>query len=91
MPIVQVGHEEVQVKWQEYYAAMLPEGTPVSFSDGKRSGTGIFLGSYFYDGVVARIAVGDDAVSVFVGLGGRVRRLRDAALLAGSNCGGDGI
>lgn len=102
MPSVMVGGVKTPVSWQEYFAAILPEGTPVEWKrmEEKRmfmsplddDGVGTTSSSWFYDGVNLIVDVGGKRHSLMLGCAKyRLRRLRDRSRLVGSGMNGEGI
>ncbi len=101
MPKVIVGNAPVKVSWQEYAVAIMPKGTPVEWRDsdfassfgntGKRSGTGVFKFSSWYDGIAAHIDVMGETKIICVFQGTRIRRLKDASKAAAFGVCGEGI
>lgn len=92
---VTVGDARVGVKEEEWQVARLPRNTPVEWSGCKRapeSGVGVFLYSWFYDGVIAEIDCGGKRVVLHPGWdGSKVRALADTSRLNQPMTNGDGI
>lgn len=81
MPRVLVGGRKCSVTWPEYYASVLPEGTPVKFTSksltGKVTvGSGIYKGSAYYDGVAAYVDIGGRIQYLFLSSEDRMKRIK---------------
>jgi len=106
VPQIMVGNSYTPASWAEYFFSILPKGTPVEWS-GYRCGTGIFckneapekgcgifLYSWWYDGVIAVIEIGTGKkVSLMLDLSRstRVKRLKDTKKMSLAGMHGDGI
>jgi len=83
MPDLIVGSQTYDANWAEYLAAIMPEGTPVTFRRKKgpsgpiEHGSGVFTGSMFYDGVTAYVDIGGRTVYLFLSMGDRMKRIKN--------------
>jgi len=103
MPFLIIGGYRTSVPWVEYFAAILPAGTPVEWLaiDGVKtmfstpadeSGTGIVKYSWSYDGINLCVDICGKSHSLMLGCRKyRLRRLRDISRLAAPGVNGEGI
>lgn len=97
---VKVGNAPVEVTEAEWLFATSPPGTPVEWEcrpdaaiGGPPRGTGILLGTYYWDGVHARVSAGGRTLTLCPALDRNFRaaRLDDTARLNEPLMHGDGI
>lgn len=104
MPSVMVGDAPCKVSDAEYFFACLPKNTPIEWGNyGNASslfsakeipaGVGVFLYSWFYDGIVAEVMVGQKRIALHPSFYKDfwVKELTDVSGLEGEGCNGDGI
>ncbi len=79
VPKVMVGDAVVRVSWAEMFFALLPENTPIRWrklpqvfllfaNTAPESGEGVFLYSWFYDGVIAEVEADGKRFPIMCGL-----------------------
>lgn len=86
---------KVEVNEAEWLVATLEPGTPIEWEGerlGLKSGVGVFLYSWLYDGVMAVVDAGGRRVTLHPAFGGlTVRRLEDVSRLNQPMTHGEGI